>query len=316
MGRHFWGKNAIPIACPRTPMKYLPLLLCLSFPLSAFANPALEGIPNVGERHAPAELNRDTYLQWAEPILNATGNDLTSPFTDIVFAWYEEQKNSPLPEQVAKDPQKIFVDTLSAKRQTIDLEEKGFIPPYVTAGANVYAEIPGTTDQALDATLYLWGKPAKQAEGKTKPVATPSHSARVNYLAANPLWGAGAYGSLEIRSNGGSGLVSDLSDRYLMLVRGDSVKGYDIFMQYIGPGSTTETTKVFAIATIRPLPNGKVAHKIASRYMGQSYGALKSMGRELFAFNAAKVRQIELTYVKYVNELRTTGNIADEKNDL
>ncbi len=292
----------------------LALAMALFASQTALAGPALGGFPDVGARLAPAELSEDAYRRWAEPLLNATGTDRTSPFTAKIFAWYEANKNTGLPAEVAKDPQKIYADVATAKAETIKLETDGEINKYIAAGANVYAEMEGTTDQALETTLFLWGKPVGKSEGRTKPEASPTHSKRVDYLEPNEKFGPGAFANLEIRRNGG--IVRDLSDHYLILVRGNSVKGYDVLMQFVAPEGKTETTAVLAIAIIRPLPNGKVAHKIASRYMGQSYGILGPIGRDAMGFNQTKVKAIEKRFTDYVNELRTTGTIKDQKNDL
>jgi hypothetical protein len=278
------------------------------------ANPALEGIPDVGTRLAPAELTKEAYLRWAEPILTAGSIDRTSPFTDHIFAWFEAEKNKPLPPEVATDPQKIHVEVASAKAYAIQLENEGLIEKDVAAGGNVYAEIPGTVDQVLEATLALWGKPVGKTEGKTKPDATPTHSKRVNYFAPNPKWGPGASVSLETRRKGG--VVEDINDRYLLLVRGDSSKGYDVLMQFIAPADDqTKTSFVLAIAQIRPLPGGKVSHKLASRYMGQSYSPMPG-GRDVIGFSRSKIRTIERIFVETVAELRATGKIKDKENDL
>jgi|GEM_PF-1738202 len=296
-------------------MKTISLLtLALLASQTALAGPALDGIPDVGNRPAPAELSKEAYLRWAEPILNATGVDRTSPFSEHIFAWYEANKNSALPDQVNKDPQKIYADVATPRAETIAMENAGTIEKYIAAGGNVYAEIQGTTDQVLEATLFLWGKPIGKTEGKTKPEAQPTHSKRADYFEPNAKWGPGAFANLEIRKNGG--IVRDLSDHYLLLVRGDSAKGYDVLMQYVGPQGQSETSAVLAIAVIRPLGNGKTSHKIASRYMGQSYGILGPIGRDAMGFNQTKVKGIEKRFTDYVNELRTTGKIADQTNEL
>lgn len=294
------------------PVKNLSLfgiLLTLSTP--AFASPALIGMPDVGTRLAPAELSKEAYVRWAEPILNAQGVDRTSPFTNIVFAWYEANKNTGLPAQVGTDPQKIYTDVATAKAETLALEQSGELEENVGAGANVYAEINASPEQVLEATLYLWGKPIGQAGGKTKPAAQPSHNIRADWLEPNPKWGPNAYANLEVRKEGG--IVKPLSDHYLLLVRGDAKQGYTVLMQFVAPQGQTETTHVLAIAIIKSLGNGKTAHKIASRYMGQKY---PSILRDTIAFSPSKVRQIEKRFTDYVNELRTTGKIVDQQNDL
>jgi hypothetical protein len=283
--------------------------------LSAFAtvNPALDGIINVGTRLAPATLTLDSYNRWVEPIAKPAGKDYTSGYAPAIFAWYERQQNAPLPPQVNADPEHIYVDVETAKAQALALEASGDVEPYTSAGADTYALVDGTVDQALEAELNVWGKPVGAPEGKTKPAPAP-FGKRANWLAPNPLWGAGAYASLEVRKDGG--IIYDLSDRYLLLVRGDSSKGYDILMQYIGPVGQTSTTNVLAIAMIRPAPNGKASFRISSRYQGQSYRFLGDIGRNTIGFSQSKIRGIQKSYVDTVHELRTTGKIADHVNDL
>lgn len=292
-------------------MKHLSILALLALTTPALAGPAMDGMPDVGTRLAPAELSKEAYLRWAEPLLKAQGTDRTSPFSEKIFAWYEANKNTGLPSQVGADPQKIYADVATAKAETLALEQAGEMEENVGAGANVYAEIQGTPEQALEATLYLWGKPVGQAGGKTKPAAQPSHSIRADWLEPNPKWGPGAFANLEVRKEGG--IVKPLSDHYVILVRGDAVKGYTVLMQFVAPQGQTETTHVLAIAIIKAIGKDKVMHKISSRYMGQKY---PSILRDTIAFNTSKVRQIEKRFVDYVTELRTTGKIADQVNDL
>jgi hypothetical protein len=279
----------------------------------AAPNPALDGIINVGTRLAPATLSADSYAAWVDPIAKPNGKDYTSAFAPSIFAWYAAQKDAALPPQVQQDPDHIYVDVDTAKKEALALEASGDIEPYTAAGANVYAMVDGNVDQALEAQLDVWGKPIGQMEGKTKPAPAP-FGKRANWFAPNPAWGPGAYASLEVRKDGG--IIWDLSDRYLLLVRGDSTHGYDVLMQFLGPVGTSSTTNVLAIAVIRPLPNGKASFKISSRYQGQSYRFLGDIGRNTIGFSQSKVRGIQKSYVDSVTELRTTGKIVDHVNDL
>lgn len=296
-------------------MKSLFALFAFTLGSAALAagNPALDGLINVGTRPAPAELTLDAYGRWVQPIAQPNGKDYTSAFAPSIFAWYEKQKDAPLPAQVMQDPDKIFVDVDTAKAQALALEQSGDIETYTAAGADVYAIADGNVDQAVEAQLNCWGKPVGQLEGKTKPAPSPFNK-RANWFAPNPLWGAGAYASLEVRKDGG--IIWDLSDRYVVLVRGDSQRGYDILMQYIGPADKSPTTNVLAIAMIRPLPNGKSSFRISSRYQGQSYRFLGEIGRNTIGFSQSKVRAIQKSYLDTVAELRTTGKIQDHVNDL
>ena len=285
----------------------------LSLSAQAAGNPAVDGIINVGTRLAPDQLTMDAYDRWVEPIAKPSGKDFSSAFAPTIFAWYQKEKDAPLPPQVAQDPDKIYVDVATAKAQALALESSGDIESFTAAGANVYAQVDGNVDQALEAELNVWGKPVGLSEGKTKPAPAP-FGKRANWLAPNPAWGSGAYASLEVRKNGG--IIYDLSDRYFLLVRGDSVKGYDVLMQFLGPVGSSSTTNVLAIALIRPLPNGKASFKISSRYQGQSYGMLGEIGRSSIGFSQSKVRGIQKSYVDSVLELRTSGKIKDHDNDL
>jgi hypothetical protein len=295
-------------------MKLLALLsLAVSFSAQAAVNPALDGIINVGTRLAPQDLSLDAYSRWVDPIAKPNGKDFTSSFAPAIFAWYESNKSAPLPAQVSQDADKIYVDVETAKAQALELEDSGDIEPYTAAGADVYAIVDGNVDQALEAQLNVWGKPVGKLEGKTKPAPSP-FGKRANWFAPNPAWGPGAYASLEVRKDGG--IIWSLSDRYVLLVRGDSATGYDILMQYIGPVGQSPTTNVLAIAMIRPMPDGKASFRISSRYQGQSYRFLGEIGRSTIGFSQSKVRGIQKSYVDTVTELRATGKIADHANDL
>jgi len=295
---------------------FLGVLISLSSVAHARSNavnPALDGIIDVGPRLAPPRLELSSYQRWADPILKSSGKDYSSAFAERIFAWFEREKSSPLPPQVQSDPDKIYVNVQGPKAETIEMENNGDIEPYIVAGADVYAELQGNIDQALEAELNIWGKPVGAADGHTKPAPAP-FGKRLNYFAPNASWGPGAFASLEIRKNGG--IINDLSDRYLLLLRGDSQNGYDILTQFIGPVGYSGTTNVLAMIILRPLPNGKTSFKISSRYQGQSYRFLGETGRDTIGFSANKVRGIQKSFVDSVVELRSSGKIVDHSNDL
>ena len=70
----------------------------------------------------PATVTRASYEGW----LRAIGSNL-SAFTDNAFDWYETQLRTPLPSQVAADPDKIYVNVDKALQETIALEQSGDI---------------------------------------------------------------------------------------------------------------------------------------------------------------------------------------------
>jgi hypothetical protein len=294
-------------------MKTLIIALLLA-PVAALAsNPALIDMQTGVSNPAPATLDYASYTAWSAPLLS--GSDSVSAFTPKIFEWYQSEKDSPLPAAVYSDPQRISVNVARPIAETDAFEDTGEITEGNTVGAEVYAEQTGTIDQALNTMLFRWGKPANASEGQAYPPGGP-FGKRTDYLAANSDWGLGAFASLTMRRNGG--IVSDLFDRYLVLVRGDSVKGYDVLMQYVKPGGDTSTEKCFAIAILRPLANGKVSYKISTRYQGQVYKMLGniSIGRSQVGFNVSKVRAVQVESNGMLKELQDTGTIKDHKSDI
>lgn len=293
------------------------MLGLLAFAGSAAAanlNPALIDVQTGKVRPAPEKLDMDSYLEWAQPILkpNASTN-YTSAFTPAIFEWYNEERERGLPEGATNGGVVINVERPLA--QTIELEEAGEIEEGNTVGAEVYAEMDGTAEQALEAMLFRWGKPVGKMEGDTFPTANP-FARRRDYFAPNSDWGPNGFASLTMRRDGG--IVKDIHDRYLVLVHGDKDRGYDVLMQYIKPGGTTLTKQCLAIALIRPLPNGKASYKLTTRFQGQSYKVLGnvSIGRKNIGFNPEKVKAIQTDYTSQLKELRDTGTIKDKKTDI
>lgn len=278
-------------------------------------NPALIDVQTGVSNPAPAQVTLQSYQQWATPLLRQGDTDNVSAFTSRLFEWYEAEKNRPLPPEVYRDAEKIYVNVQRPLAETIELEEAGEITEGNTVGAEVYAEQAGTMREALATMLFRWGKPTGAADGRTYPPGGQFQK-RVDYFAANSDWGPGAYASLTMRRNGG--LVKDLFDRYFMLIRGNEQDGYDVFMQYYKPGGATPTEKCFAIAMLRPIAAGKVAYKISTRYQGQSYkilGGIK-IGRAQVGFNVQKVRAIQVESNGFLRELQQTGTIKDRKTDI
>lgn len=288
-------------------------LLLLVFSCTAFSasnlNPALEGMLTGKKNPAPAVMEKNSYIAWSAPLLQS--NNAVSAFMENVFDWYSAEKDRALPSQVYQDRNKIFVRVDRPLQETIDLENQGEIEVATTIGAEVYAEMDGTPSQVLEAMLFRWGKPVGQIEGSTTPPPSP-YTKRVEYFALNAEWGAGSYVNQSIRQNGG--MVNDLNDRYMVLVRGNAQNGYDVLMQFVKAGGMTSTTKCFAISTIRPVGDGtKTAYKISTRYQGQSYKIFGSvgLGRSQIGFNPQKAREIQLDFSRMLLELKSTGSIRN-----
>lgn len=294
----------------------LAILLPASFALAASQNPALIDVLTGKNHPAPAQLTLDSYVNWATPILKPSAkSDFVSAFTPLIFEWYESEKGRDLPSEVLKDKDNIFVNVQRPLQQTIDMEDAGEIEEGTTVGAEVYALMDGSPSEVLETMLYRWGKPVGKTEGQTYPPGGP-FARRVEYFAPNPEWGEQAYASLSLRRDGG--IVKDLADRYMMIIRGNENDGYDVFMQYFKDGGGTPSTKCFAIAMIRPVSGGKTSYRISTRYQGQSYKILGnvSIGRKNIGFNVDKVRGIQLEFRDALAELKKTGSIKDHKTDI
>jgi hypothetical protein len=295
-------------------MKLIAIALLSLLAVAAEKNPALIDMETGAKRPAPAELELASYEAWARSILPS--QDTFSAFTPYVFEWYEEERQrASLPAEVSQDPDKIYVRTDRPIRQTDELEGSGEIEEGNTVGAEVYAEYDCTVEQALEAMMYVWGKPTGAGEGETFPPANP-YNRRVEYFAPLPEMGEGAYANMTMRKDGG--IVKDIFDRYVLLVRGNKERGYTVVMQYVKPALATHTKQVFAIALLTPLANGKTAYRISTRYQGQSYKVLGniSIGRSQIGFNKAKIKNVAYEYGLRIKELKETGSIKDKKTDI
>jgi hypothetical protein len=295
-------------------MKLIAIALLSLLAVAGEKNPALIDMESGAKRPAPVELELASYESWVRSILPS--QDTFSAFTPYVFEWYEEESQRlTLPAEVEQDPDHIYVRTDRAIVQTDELEGSGEIEEGNTVGAEVYAEYDCTVEQALEAMLYVWGKPVGQAEGATYPPASP-YGRRIEYFAPLPEMGEGAMANMTMRKDGG--IIKDIFDRYVVLVRGDNEKGFTVVMQYVKPALATHTKQVFAIALLTPLPNGKVAYRISTRYQGQSYKVLGniSIGRSQIGFNKAKIKNVAYEYGLRIKELRETGTIKDRKTDI
>lgn len=296
-------------------MKILFMAFGLLSASMAFAgSPALLDLPRAAQP-APEQLEKEAYRKWVGPLLRVQGKDFTSAFTANIFSWYENEKSRGLPEEVSRDPDRIFVNVERPLRETIELEDGGEIEVGNTVGAEVYSEMNGSPREVLDTMLYRWGKPVGKEEGNTYPPGGP-FARRIEYFAPNPNWGTNAFANLTLRRDGG--IVKDLADRYIVLVRGNEEEGFDVLMQLVRPAGTTASQQCLAIAIIRPLGNGKSSYKISTRYQGQSYKVLGNVGigRKQIGFNAGKVRAVQVETMEMLKELRAKGDITDHKTDI
>lgn len=252
----------------------------------------------------PAAITRAGYETWLHSL-----NSNVSAFLDNAFDWYDRQLKSPLPAQVATDPDKIYVNVDRALQETIALESSGDIEEGNTVGFDAYALIDVPVQVALETKLFNWGKPVGQAAGTTYPYDTVFSSSR---FTLSERWGAGNYYSRSVQTGGG--IVKDLHDDYTVLVRGDAVHGYTLFITYFGPNGDTATQAHISIIMLTPTANGKTEYRQCVRQNGQSYKIFGiEFGRKNFGFNVARDRQGVKALMNTMAELKNTGKIKENR---
>ncbi|WP_316179317.1 hypothetical protein [Bradyrhizobium sp. SZCCHNRI1009] len=254
----------------------------------------------------PNQITRANYQPWLKAAL---GDSYTpSAFYGIMFDWYDAQLRSPLPSAVFADPEKLYVRTDVALQQTIALEEAGEIEQGNTIGFDAYGRVNVTIDLLLETNLYFCGKPIGKDEGETKVRDTVFASVRCKIV---EKWGRGNY--LSSMAQTGGGIVQDLHDDYFVLVRGNAVDGYSVFMSFVAPtpGQRTASDNHFSIMMMKGGPSGATDFRQSLRRSGQSYKALGlEFGRRNFAFNAGRFRTAESGFIAAAAQLRDTGNIT------
>jgi hypothetical protein len=253
---------------------------------------------------APANPNHAAYRAWLESL-----DTPVSPFFDDLFAWNEAQEKTPLPAEVARDPQRLFVSVQRPLAETIRLEDSGEIEESVTLGLESYGQLNAPVSVVLETVLFRSGKPVGKTEGTTYP-----HDSIFGFRqeSLRERWGQGAYYVTNKKTGGG--IVRDQNDSYTMLVRGNAERGYLVLSSFLAPVGATETKSALTIVRLVPLPGGRTDYRISSRFMGQSYGFFgKEAGRANFGFNVTRIRQGQLEFYAQVKELMETGKISERR---
>jgi hypothetical protein len=278
------------------PVKYLLGIFCLLATVPVFA----------ADTTPPATIERTSYLRWLKTI----GSNV-SPFEQKIFAWAEAQRTLPLPNEVATDPDKLFVSVAGPLAATIELEGAGDIEAGVTYGLETYGVLDVTVAQALETILFRWGKPIGAAQGVTYP-ADIVYSSREERL--SPDWGAGSFRTITHKTGGG--VAKDMNDVFSLLVRGNDRAGYTLvgsFLSKEGNNATTTTSSITVI-TLRATADGKTDYRVAGYHMGQSYAFFGiDYGRKNYGFNAGKIREAQKEFYKQAAELKKTGRIGERR---
>ncbi len=259
-------------------------------------------LATLANANPPAQLERDSYLDW----LNSIQSNV-SPFIEASFDWFYAERGRELPSEVYSDPQEIFVTVDRALSETIELEDVGEIPKAVTYGAEAYLRINAPIKTVLETILFRWGKPIGAIEGSTSPFDS-IYGQRRETLEAR--WGQGSYWSIELKAHGG--VAKDVRDNYTLLVRGNETSGYEIIGSFHSPFGETTTTSSLMMIQLRPMNAGVTAYKSLLRHMGQYYGFLGiEYGRKNFGFNVSRVRDGQVDFLHAVDELKRTGAIRE-----
>lgn len=258
---------------------------------------------HAGAPRPPQSVSLAEHTAWVQSI-----NAVQSPYASRLFGWYEAQKKLPLPAEVAAAPDRLFVTTERPLKECEELEAAGEVEPLVTFGLEAYAEVPANVNLALEASLFLWGKPVGVREGTTYSY-DPVFTYREERISEK--WGPRDYHTVSIRKQGG--IMKDLSDTVAVTVRGNEQEGYTLVGNFIAPEGKSMTTGLLVIVTMRPLPGGKTDYRLSARQLGQSYAWLgKDVGRKTVGFNLTKLRGGMATFVKTITELKETGKIKDK----
>ncbi|MGZ3710876.1 MAG: hypothetical protein ACXVBE_03930 [Bdellovibrionota bacterium] len=279
-------------------MKYVFGILCLLASLSAPAFAA--------DTTPPAAVERTTYLRWLKSI-----GSTVSPFEQKLFAWYEAQRNLPLPNEVAQDSQHLFVSVAAPLAATIELENGGEIEKGVTYGLETYGALDVNIATALQTILFRWGKPVGATEGVTYPTDTV-FSYREEHLA--PQWGANTFRTTTKKTGGG--VAKDMNDVYSLMVRGDDRAGYTLIGSFLSKDgkNNTQTTSFITIVTLRALPDGRTDYRVAGYHMGQSYAFFGiDFGRKTYGFNVDRIRVGQKEFYDQAAELKKTGKISERR---
>lgn len=259
-----------------------------------------------GDTTPPPSIERTTYVRWLKAI-----KSVVSPFDQKIFAWYEQQRNLPLPNEVNADPQKLFVSVERPLAATIELEDAGEIEKAVTYGLETYGIVDAPVEMALETIMFRWGKPVGQAQGTTYPT-DPVYGFREEKL--EPQWGEGAYRTITHKTGGG--VAKEMHDVYSLLVRGDARSGYVLVGSFIGKEgrNQTQTTSFITIVMLKPTADGKTDYRVAGFHMGQNYGFLGiEHGRKNYGFNRDRIRGGQKEFYDQVAELKKTGKITEKR---
>jgi len=253
----------------------------------------------------PAEVTAAAYRGW----LTVIGSKI-SAFFDPVFAWYDEQRGSPLPPEVGDDRDHLVIDVRQALDETIELERAGRIDSGNTFGFEAYGLVDVPVSVALETALFYNGKPIAKPRGETYPFDSVFSRC---HCSIEDRWGDGNYFSHTSQTRGGF-FVSDLHDDHTVLVRGTVSDGYTIFSSFFGPtpGQSTASRAQLSVVMLNASPDGGTQLRHALRRNGQIYG-LGEFGRNEFGFNTRRIREVEQLVIGSMVELKNTGKIKENK---
>lgn len=274
----------------------MKILALLALALSSFA----------ADTTPPTQLERVSYNRW----LKVIGAERCA-FDQKLFRWYEDQRKLPLPNEVAADPEKLFVSVERPLAATIELENAGDIEKGITYGLETYGLVDADIKTTLEAVLFRWGKPVGAASGVTYPSDT-LYSFREEKL--EPMWGPGAFRTVTHKTGGG--VAKDMNDLYTLLVLGNEREGYTLIGSFLGVDGklVTQTVGGLTLIMLKPTADGKTDYRVAGYHLGQSYAFFGiEFGRRNYGFNRDRIREGQKEFYGQVAELKSTGKITERK---
>ena len=265
---------------------------------------AFSVVAQAGSAVPPASIERATYSNWLSQI-----GAPSSPYSNFLFSWLEEQGKTSLPSQVSADPEKLFVAVERPLAEAVRVEAAGDLEEGTSYGLETYAIINAPVSTVLETILFRWGKPVGQAAGATRPYDTVYGFREER---ANPEWGPGSYRTITSKRNGG--IAGDMNDSFSLLVRGNPQEGFVIAGSFIAPTGETITTSFLTFIILRPMADGKTEYRVAGLLTGQNYSFFGlENGRKNFGFNAARIREGQKEFIGQVKALKDTGKIPERR---
>ncbi len=192
-----------------------------------------------------------------------------------------------------------WYDVSCAYLQTLQIENDSNINvrDKATIGFDSYAIIDEPIESVLAAYLYRVGRPIEGMPESGTATIYPNDNLfqyrRDQSWSREAFWGPNTLVNHSIKWQAKSTFIADLSDAYLLLLRGSKEKGYHLIIQFLGPfcpvdargvmgagvedrHCSTEVQSSFTILILKPNGPKQTLYKMSSRTIGQNQEVAQS----------------------------------------